>query len=275
MTRLNNDQTAISRANSLVNTIVGSAPWAGKAMRSLLAVTALSTGLLFTQEASAQVLLGGEQLVKGVSTAEERVAQSDLWVMDIAFKPMRQIVVEVTDPKTGEKKPEYIWYMTYRAFNRPIAQREVDNQPVNEFDPPVLPPMFVPEFTLVTQSETPEVIQDTICPEALAAINKREKFTFQNSVEAVAPIPPAAEPKSPDEQAISGVAIFRNVNPKAKRYTVYLTGFSNGIRTIEGPDGQPLVQHKTLMQKYWRPGDEFDQKEFEIRLDGEPEWIYR
>lgn len=239
------------------------------------AVGAFSVLAMFPTEASAQVLLGGETLVKGVATAEERVAQSDLWVMDVAFKPMRQIVVEVTDPKTGQKKPEFVWYITYRGFNRPLAKREIDNQPVNEFDPPVRPPMFVPEFTLVTETETPQFYQDVVCPEALAAINKREKFTFQNSVDAVATIPPAAEPKSPDERAISGVAIFRNVDPKAKRYTVYLTGFSNGIRTIEGPDGKPLVQHKTLVQKYWRPGDEFDQQEIEIRLDGEPQWIYR
>lgn len=242
---------------------------------SVAAVGAMSLVTLLPDDLHAQVLLGGETLVKGVATAEERIAQSDLWVMDVAFKPMRQIVVEITDPKTGVKKPEHIWYITYRGFNRPILKREGDNVPVNEFDPLVRPPMFVPEFTLVTETSSPQVVQDSVLPEALEAINKREKFTFQNSVNIVNSVPDATEPKDPNEQPVTGVAIFRNVDPSARRYTVYLTGFSNGIRTIDGPDGKPLVQHKTLMQKYWRPGDKFDQREEEIRIEGAPQWIYR
>ena len=63
--------------------------------------------------------------------------------------------------------------------------------------------------------------------------------------------------------------------PGRDRYTVYLTGFSNGIRVIDGPDGQPVIQTKTIVQKYWRPGDPYERAELEIRTVGESEWIYR
>lgn len=69
--------------------------------------------------------------------------------------------------------------------------------------------------------------------------------------------------------------MWRGIDPEADRYAVYLTGFSNGIRVVDGPDGQPVIQTKTIMQKYWRPGDPFDRAEPEIRLDGPAQWIYR
>jgi hypothetical protein len=51
-------------------------------------------------------------------------------------------------------------------------------------------------------------------------------------------------------------------------------GFSNGYQLID-VDGKKEVVRKTLMQKYWRPGDRFDEREKEIRQDGDPQWIYR
>ena len=54
-----------------------------------------------------------------------------------------------------------------------------------------------------------------------------------------------------------------------------MTGFSNGIRKLNGPDDEPIVQTKTIMHKYKRLGDRFDQNEVEIQLDTEPVWMYR
>ena len=41
---------------------------------------------------------------------------------------------------------------------------------------------------------------------------------------------------------------------------------------VEGPDGKELIQRKTLVQEFWRPGDEFDQNEQEIRVVETPKW---
>ena len=43
----------------------------------------------------------------------------------------------------------------------------------------------------------------------------------------------------------------------------------------ENADAATIIWRKTIMQKYWRPGDRFDQFEAEIRGQGRPIWIYR
>lgn len=40
-------------------------------------------------------------------------------------------------------------------------------------------------------------------------------------------------------------------------------------------DDNVTVWRKTLIQNYWRPGDEFKQNEREVRGQGDPRWIYR
>ncbi|MBX3452382.1 MAG: hypothetical protein KF777_22690 [Planctomycetaceae bacterium] len=236
----------------------------------------LALGLLFPSLAAAQSRLGGEIIVPPVATGEEQSAQADLWVMEVRFKPLRMITVELTDPKTGEKKPEFVWYLAYRGFVRPLPDRGNANQPQNTLDEPVSPPLFIPEFTLVT-TDTPERISypDQVIPEALPVINRREKYDYGTSVSVVGPIPPAAAPGATDVQGVAGVAMWRNLDPSADRFTVFLTGFSNGIQVVTTPDGGTAVQSKTIQQDYWRPGDQFDLDELEMKLDGESVWIYR
>ncbi len=241
---------------------------------TLLASAVVTLGL--PSLVQAQSLRGGEVELKAVATGEERTAQSDLWVMDVYYKPMRMITVELTDPATGQKKPEYVWYIVYRVFNRQLVRAAKDTAPKNVLDPEIItPPLFVPEFTLVTtDTDTPEAFPDQIIPEALPVIQKREKGKYLSTVDVVGPIPAAADP-SPDREGIWGVAMWRGIDPQADRYTVYITGLSNGIRKTDGPDGQPVIQNKTVVMKFWRPGDQFDQSEPEIRADGTAEWIYR
>lgn len=247
-------------------------------MRMVLSLTAaVVAGALGAGDCQAQTLRGGEVEIKALATGEERTAQSDLYVMDVVYKPMRMIQVELTDPATGEKKLQYVWYIVYRAYNRKLVRPSNDTPPVNVLDPEVLsPPLFVPEFTLqTTDTPSPVTYPDEIIPEAIAAINKREKGKYLSSVDIVGPIPPATEYGETDREGVWGVATWRGIDQDADRYTVFLTGFSNGIRAAEGPDGQPVIQTKTIVQKYWRPGDKFEQKEPEIRTEGLSQWIYR
>ena len=192
---------------------------------------------------------------------------------------MRMIPVELTDAKTGEKKLEFVWYIAYRAFHRRAGERIDEKAPKNEFDSPVSPPLFIPEATLVvTDNDRQDVFPDQVIPEALAAINKREKANYKTAVSIVGPLPKASEGEKDDKHALWGVAMWRGIDPDADKYTVYLTGFSNGIRKLNGPDGTTIVQTKTIMQKYWRRGDRFDQAEPEIIPDpkkSDSEWIYR
>lgn len=251
-------------------------------MRTFVTRVALMLGIagatvtLMDTEANAQSLRGGEVRFAAVASGEERLSQNDLWVMDVHFKPMRMIPVELTDPKTGTKKLEYVWYIVYRGFNHKLENKEVDNNPVNVLDDPIAPQQFIPEAILVvTDNDRHEIYPDHVIPEALAAINKREKGKYKSSVNVVGPIPEAATPGSPEDVGVEGVFMWRGINPDANRYSVFLTGFSNGIRKVDGPEGTPIIQTKTIMQKYWRRGDRFDQREFEIVLDGDTQWIYR
>lgn len=245
--------------------------------RLAAAVLALGVSHVLTaSDASAQAPRRNEIRIAPFATGEERTSQHNLWVLEVYTKPMRLIPVELTDPKTGEKKLQHVWYITYRAVHRKSNERIEANRPENEFDPPVSPPLFIPEFTLVvTDNDKNEIYSDQVIPEALVAINKREKTNYKSSVSAVGPLPEANDPGAGTDHAIQGVAMWTGIDPDADRYTVYMTGFSNGIRKVEGPDGQPIVQTKTIMQKYIRRGDRFNLQEIETELDSEPVWIYR
>ncbi len=246
------------------------------ALLGLASWTAFSNG-----EAYAQTPKRGEVFINSstASSGEERTSQSNLWVLDVYYKPMRMIRVELTNPKTGEKKLEHVWYIAYRVVHRKSGERVDEKAPKNEIDPPVSSPLFIPEGTLVvTDNDRQEVFPDQVIPEALAAINKREKANYKTAVSVVAPLPEASELGSGDDGAMAGVMMWRGIDPEADRYTVFLTGFSNGIRKVNGPDGNPIIQTKTIMQKYWRRGDRFDLKEPETIADPqdpESHWIYR
>ncbi|MEX2286595.1 MAG: hypothetical protein WD648_05855 [Planctomycetaceae bacterium] len=251
-------------------------------------LTVVASGSMGALSAYAQKLDRGFDLtMPAAASGDELKSQPDFWVMEVSFKPMRMIRVDVTDPKTGKKRPELIMYLVYRAVNR--SQNAVpgarQNRPVNEEDP--LPrPYFAPGFTLVTDdNDVQHVYYDAIIPEAQAAIEARERMDLKNSVEVVQPLPDPVPPDAENQNAITGVAMWRGVDPEADFFSVFMQGFSSGYWLTTGPDGKPLVWRKTIMHEYWRPGDEADQREREIRRLDEPKpsdqprqdprWIYR
>ena len=314
--------------------------------RSMLFCAAVLCGVSLSVPAQAQQKTAGkggfEFVAKPYATGEERQAQPDLWVHELRFKSMRMIETEVTDPKTGTKRPELFYYLVYNAINREIESRtdDADIVPVNPYDKDPVPNLFVPKFTLVsTDNGVRRVVEDAIVPEAQSVIERREGIKLLNSVQAVRRVTEAFAINDEQAEGFNGVVIFRGVNPKTDYVTVFLTGFSNGYKLVKGPvtydelkqlaeskqlqvndqvwdgtaegdwraaaqvgdlfdtnevpppnaaisqwfytqapdraDDSVTTWRKTLVQKYWRPGDEFDQNEREIRGDGEPRWIYR
>ncbi len=229
---------------------------------------------------------GFEVGVDSVATLQEMQQQENLYVMEVTFKSMRMRWVDVTDAKTGKKSRELVWYLVYKAVNRPLPKRQdnSDIAPKNEEDPVPLP-LFIPELTLVTNDNgKQQIYHDTIYPIGQADILRRESRykgqpTLKNSVQATGPVPPPSpEPKPQQagtpmkvvpEKAVYGVAIFRNVDPDTDFFTVYMSGFSNGYRKENG-----MTLRKTIVQKYLRPGDRFFQTESEIKRDGDPKWMY-
>jgi len=241
-----------------------------------------AVALMFTafDKVDAQVVKGGrgfDLTLAATATGPELNAQSDLWVLETTFKPMRMIWVDVVDAKTKVKERKLIWYLVYKAVSRPLPRRNAasDVAPVNKFDA-VPTPLFVPEFTLVTNDNNRQnIYPDVILPEAQAAIARRERLVVKNSVEIVSEIPPVTSFDAKAEKAVYGVVMWERVKSTTDFFTVFMTGFSSGYKMGEGPNGEPLTLRRTIIQEFWRPGDRFEQGEQEIRRRGKPRWIYR
>ncbi len=197
-----------------------------------------------------------------VATGEELGAQPRLWIMEVHFKPVRMVPVVFTDPKTGRKHTENIWYIVYKAINRklPFKQDQIPTEelkiqfesdkdqlleltrPFNDDDVEPVPQMFVPIFTLRTDDltngkEVEETYQDVILPEAQAAIQQREGAKYKNSVEImqIVPDPVAKDAANPEANAIYGMAMWRGVDRETDYFTITMTGFSNAYRYVNSP----------------------------------------
>ena len=226
---------------------------------------------------------GFEVTAPATATVEELNGQRDLWVMEVELKPLRLIQAEVTDPKTGEKRNELIWYLVYKATNRALKSPPAKPglSPVNNLDAPPGPALFVPSLTLIAEEQGRQtVLPDVVIPEAQAAIARREMrgadaaVELKNSVDVVQPVPPAVPAGDRGAQPIYGVAMWRGIDPRATNFRVLASGFSNGFRRSAGPSGEPLVLRRDLQVDFWRPGDEFALTEREFRFKGEPAWVY-
>jgi hypothetical protein len=212
---------------------------------------------------------GVEVTVPPLITGEERNAQPDIWGLEVNFKPVRMILVDLPDPQTGKTSRELVWYLAYRAVVRPESGLP-DSLKTDER------PTFVPEFTFVVDGRRgTKPYEDRISPIAQAAINKRERHDYKNSVEIVGPLPKVTPPRSTKLNSLDGVAIWTGIDPDVVNFTIYMAGFSNGYRVSEGPNGKEIVMRRTLTQKFWRPGDRYEQHEEEIRIKDDPVWIYR
>lgn len=234
-----------------------------------------------TKQATAQKYnfnQGFDAVAPAIATGAELNEQPNLFVMEVQFRPMGLVYVPITDPKTGETKRELIWYQVYRTRNRVLETPvdDTDTQPVNPKDP-IPRPYLIPEFFLIADAtDQVEVYADKVIPEAVAAIELREKLDLNNSVEIIQRIPePTADGEDPNW--IYGVATWSGIDPNTDYFKLFAEGFSNGYRVTKIGD-EPVVLRKTIEVKYWRPGDELLQSDAEIRRnpdDPKPEWLYR
>jgi hypothetical protein len=174
-----------------------------------------------------------------------------IWVLDFRFTPPRTITVDI--PGRGRR---VCWYMLYRVINNTGQPR-----------------VFIPDFELVTLDK-PHVYHDQVLPKVQEAIAKIEDPTnhleIQNSVTiANRPIPvskPNALPKS-----VVGVAIWDDVSPEVTRYSIYVSGLSNGWSV----DDKDVVRRKTLQLNFRRLGDKYLQDARDVRFVSPAEWVYR
>lgn len=210
-------------------------------------------------------------------TGEELRAQDNVWALQVSLKPMRMVFVPTTNPRTGAKSSEMIWYLVYKIVNRPVtkpAEATVDSAPVNVQDPAPAP-ICVPRATLVI--EDPDIrgaVVDSIVPEALPLIDSRERLDLKTSVQMAGPLPKLTGPDAKQENVRYGVFMFRGVDPRTTAFSVYLSGFSNVYKLGKDESGKQLVLRRTIFVPYRRYGDQYDQFAKEIRQNKSPKWVY-
>jgi len=237
--------------------------------------------------------------------AKDRSFRHDVWTLEFRFKPMRMVWVDVPRPG-GYMEPKRVWYMVYCVTNRAIEEKTLDP---NDPEPPPKygwlhpveaadgtfkiqclngPIRFVPEFLL----ESPEfntVQPDRFVPVAMGMpgapgpIWKREdpNRRFFNTTE-------ISQGRIAVGKTAWGIVMWDNVNPQVDRFSVYVKGLTNAYKWQDQPGeykkGARPGSYRRLLQKtlklnFWRPGDEYDENEREIRygIPGEVdyEWVYR
>jgi hypothetical protein len=185
---------------------------------------------------------------------------SKVWVLDFRFKDPRLIKVDV--PGRGQKVCWYLWYQVINKTKEPHT--------------------FIPDFELVTHDKH-TVHHDQVLPKVQDAIIQIEDPTgylnIKNSVTIAAePIPPSRENATP--KAVTGVAIWDDVDPDSNNYSIYVAGLSNGWSQTDNPiaaDKDPIIRRKTLELNFKRLGDRYNMFSEEIQLDKTRpyEWIYR
>jgi hypothetical protein len=203
-----------------------------------------------------------EREVKRQSNVQDK---DDIWVLDFRFKDPRLITVDV--PGRGKKVILYLWYQ--------VVNRNPD------------PLTLIPDFELVTQDK-PGVHHDLVLPKVQEAIRRVEDPTgyqdIKNSVTiTTTPIPVSKTEAAP--RPVTGVATWimgdgatetrNDINPDANRFSIFISGLSNGWALATGKDDRPIVMRKTLQLNFRRIGDRYYMDSREIRFVPPAEWMYR
>lgn len=190
----------------------------------------------------------------GFAWARNVVFRHDIHSLQFHFKPLRFIKVDLPQPD-GSLKPTLVWYLVYRV--------------TNENDEPM---RFIPQFELVTH-DLQKVYADQVLPVAVPAIQRREdpNRALANTAEIAGEI-------GADSESVWGVATWTGIDPSSDQFSIYVGGLTNSYRWLDEPKGRKYF-YKTLKLNFWRPGDELNEHEDEIRLGGPGEldytWVYR
>jgi hypothetical protein len=235
---------------------------------------------------------GERPFSQGRSPAKEVVFSRNIWCLELSFKPMRMVWVDV--PATdGRFDRKLIWYLLYRVkntgkeLNRSITDEGQVKAEVVDSQEPI---KFVPRIWLESW-DTGKIYPDRIIPVALPVINQREDADRRllnakellpeaparllTTVEMERDIPP-----SPPGQdlGIWGVATWEDIDPATDHFSIFIQGLTNAYQWLDAKEGDQYVYkkgdpigtgrkllQKTLRLNFWRPSDKFYEHESEFR----------
>lgn len=227
------------------------------------------------------------------------------YCLEFSFKPLRMIEVDVPQP-SGRLQRKNIWYMVYRVRNTGaglLPSIAPDGELLTE-EKGVAPVRFLPQLVLASQEldaqgeRIRKAYLDRIIPAAMAPIERREMGgrPLLNSVEMTERQLNIESGRT--QQGAWGVALWEDVDPTLDFFSVFVGGLSNATRWTDPPGafqagdnpgtGRQFTS-KTLQLNFWRPGDQYEENEREVRFGVAPEradlydvtegvayrWIYR
>ena len=190
--------------------------------------------------------------------AKQVVLRREIYCFEFAFKPLRQIYVDVPQPN-GKLKRKLIWYMVYRVDyvggdlrpkstminDRPVFQRleavHYDSR------------RFVPVMKLRNEV-TDKTYVDSILPTATATIKRREQITapLYNNVE-ITRIPVPYNGGGSDG-GVWGVVTWEDVDPNLDFVSIEVYGLTNAFER-DGLATDAPYRRKALQLNFFRPGD--------------------
>lgn len=192
----------------------------------------------------------------------------EVWTLHFRYKAPRIVTLDALD-STGKRAKKVVWYMWYQVYN-------LSGEPQT----------FLPEFELVTKDlftshldEPQPFIVDQL--DAVENPTKERRLSLQTTIDiSKRPIPPTLPDSIP--KVVTGVAVWTDMGikaPKTNKFSVYVTGLSNGLAVEETPTGERLIKRKTLQINFLRPTDDNKPQAGDIVPDeanGPAErWIYR
>lgn len=192
----------------------------------------------------------------------------ETWTLHFRYKPPRIISVDALD-RGGKPAKRTIWYMWYQVYN-------LSGEPQT----------FLPEFELVTKDLNTTHL-DEPQPFIVEQLNRIEnptnepKLYVHTSISiSKRPIPPTLPDAIP--RMVSGAAVWTDMAekaPKTNKFSVYITGLSNGLAVEETMSGEKLIKRKTLQINFVRPTDDNRPQITDIVPDDSngpaEKWIYR
>jgi hypothetical protein len=182
----------------------------------------------------------------------------DFWVLDFRFKDPRLIVADV--PARGKKVCWYLWYQVINKTGKPRT--------------------FFPVFELVTRDRSTrhrDQFLPTVAEEIRLIEDPRNFFKIKHfSAISNEPIPPSLK-EDAVPRAVTGLAIWDDVDPDSNYYDIFVSGLSNGYTVTDPipPDKNHVVRRKTLQLAFKRVGDRYDMKSSAIQFQPPPTWVYR
>jgi hypothetical protein len=183
------------------------------------------------------------------------------WELKFRYQDPQKVSVVVP----GQDRPVVYWYMLYRIEN-----------------PGPLEVSFYPKFDLVTDKLQVVPSQAHVSPEAFRAIQRRSGNPFLMTPERI-----VGQLLVGTDRQRHGVAIWKNVNPEARAFTVYVAGLSGETVRMKNPGFDPekpeddknpryFNLRKTLSVPYKLPGGERT-RDLAVpeRMNGQEKWIMR